>query len=118
MCDFRLMYAVLLYQSLKMSTYQIYAISLHDALPIYAGRHGRPRRRAWRVDAGSRHRRRDHGRQGAYQARDGARGTVDPRAFKPRSEEHTSELQSRENLVCRLLLEKKKKNNLSQDKQQ
>src|SRR5215475_15022482 len=29
---------------------------------------------------------------------------------EPRSEEHTSELQSRENLVCRLLLEKKKKN--------
>src|SRR5690606_41987971 len=29
--------------------------------------------------------------------------------LKPRSEEHTSELQSRENLVCRLLLEKKKK---------
>src|SRR5215475_15652408 len=29
-----------------------------------------------------------------------------------RSEEHTSELQSRENLVCRLLLEKKKKKNL------
>src|SRR5690606_41250594 len=28
----------------------------------------------------------------------------------PRSEEHTSELQSRENLVCRLLLEKKKTN--------
>src|SRR5690606_40224211 len=28
-----------------------------------------------------------------------------------RSEEHTSELQSRENLVCRLLLEKKKQNN-------
>src|SRR5690606_39678911 len=28
---------------------------------------------------------------------------------RPRSEEHTSELQSRENLVCRLLLEKKKK---------
>src|SRR5690606_41307576 len=28
-----------------------------------------------------------------------------------RSEEHTSELQSRENLVCRLLLEKKKNNN-------
>src|SRR5690606_40554753 len=29
--------------------------------------------------------------------------------FEHRSEEHTSELQSRENLVCRLLLEKKKK---------
>src|SRR5690606_41845002 len=31
-----------------------------------------------------------------------------PREFEWRSEEHTSELQSRENLVCRLLLEKKK----------
>src|SRR5690606_40940933 len=30
---------------------------------------------------------------------------------QPRSEEHTSELQSRENLVCRLLLEKKKRDN-------
>src|SRR5690606_41528662 len=30
-------------------------------------------------------------------------------AWNSRSEEHTSELQSRENLVCRLLLEKKKK---------
>src|SRR5690606_41668225 len=30
------------------------------------------------------------------------------RGVAPRSEEHTSELQSRENLVCRLLLEKKK----------
>src|SRR5688572_31023581 len=31
--------------------------------------------------------------------------------FAPRSEEHTSELQSQSNLVCRLLLEKKKKTN-------
>src|SRR3712207_7168871 len=31
-------------------------------------------------------------------------------AVRPRSEEHTSELQSRQYLVCRLLLEKKKKN--------
>src|SRR5690625_5905283 len=31
-----------------------------------------------------------------------------PRAISPRSEEHTSELQSRGHLVCRLLLEKKK----------
>src|SRR5207302_10007368 len=44
-------------------------------------------------------------------------GCVPPSAVRPpaacsgrtRSEEHTSELQSRENLVCRLLLEKKKK---------
>src|SRR5260221_8187974 len=32
-----------------------------------------------------------------------------PRAMRPRSEEHTSELQSHSDLVCRLLLEKKKK---------
>src|SRR2546430_6015825 len=34
-----------------------------------------------------------------------------PRPFPTRSEEHTSELQSQSNLVCRLLLEKKKKIN-------
>src|SRR5688572_31866286 len=33
-----------------------------------------------------------------------------PDAARQRSEEHTSELQSQSNLVCRLLLEKKKKN--------
>src|SRR5436309_12033490 len=33
---------------------------------------------------------------------------LDPVVLRCRSEEHTSELQSRENLVCRLLLEKKK----------
>src|SRR5436305_2070323 len=35
--------------------------------------------------------------------------SLDPH-WHPRSEEHTSELQSRPHLVCRLLLEKKKKN--------
>src|SRR5205085_4538436 len=35
---------------------------------------------------------------------------VKPRLLQIRSEEHTSELQSQSNLVCRLLLEKKKKN--------
>src|SRR5690606_39648739 len=35
--------------------------------------------------------------------------TIVPGYVPPRSEEHTSELQSRENLVCRLLLEKKNK---------
>src|SRR2546430_12635869 len=34
-------------------------------------------------------------------------------SLSPRSEEHTSELQSQSNLVCRLLLEKKKKRTLS-----
>src|SRR2546422_3683953 len=37
-------------------------------------------------------------------------------AGAPRSEEHTSELQSRLHLVCRLLLEKKKKKEISNDK--
>src|SRR5260370_15270614 len=36
-------------------------------------------------------------------------GPRSPRTSRPRSEEHTSELQSHLNLVCRLLLEKKKK---------
>src|SRR5690606_41183413 len=40
---------------------------------------------------------------------DGVRRSPRRRAEAGRSEEHTSELQSRENLVCRLLLEKKKK---------
>src|SRR5688572_31340636 len=44
-------------------------------------------------------------------ARDGGRAAHPRRARlrEPRSEEHTSELQSQSNLVCRLLLEKKKK---------
>src|SRR3712207_7749920 len=70
------------------------------------GARGRDVRRA-------RHRRRHHGRRGG--ARRGlarllrrARGEGGLRA-RDRSEEHTSELQSRQYLVCRLLLEKKKK---------
>src|SRR5215475_15317677 len=39
-------------------------------------------------------------------------GPALPCRRRPRSEEHTSELQSRENLVCRLLLQKKKIKNL------
>src|SRR5690606_42037441 len=45
-----------------------------------------------------------------YEERTGVATGADPAALTAlRSEEHTSELQSRENLVCRLLLEKKKK---------
>src|SRR2546430_11261327 len=40
---------------------------------------------------------------------------ADPRQGLSRSEEHTSELQSQSNLVCRLLLEKKKKIIISHD---
>src|SRR5438046_10220243 len=41
--------------------------------------------------------------------RDASGGPADPVPLRHRSEEHTSELQSLTNLVCRLLLEKKKK---------
>src|SRR2546430_11219414 len=82
------------------ATTEIYTLSLHDALPI----------------------------SGSARARlpvhlDGAGGELPARQSEPgrhdqapagvrkgrRSEEHTSELQSQSNLVCRLLLEKKKK---------
>src|SRR3712207_7687473 len=84
------------------ATTEIYTLSLHDALPISAvrpsghrparGADGDPRRGRWR-------RRPRAG--GGRPARPG-------RARAHRSEEHTSELQSRQYLVCRLLLEKKK----------
>src|SRR3712207_8446333 len=82
------------------ATTEIYTLSLHDALPIYShsvppgpirralgkGRGQDPRREAWRGAVGR-----------------GGR----PDTLLRRSEEHTSELQSRQYLVCRLLLEKK-----------
>src|SRR5262245_66436519 len=74
------------------ATTEIYTLSLHDALPIFVLRdvaeHGRLGER------------RDHGRRP---------GHPDGWQNADRSEEHTSELQSLRHLVCRLLLEKKKK---------
>src|SRR5690606_41588116 len=58
--------------------------------------------RRWRDQAHARHR--------IAQLGDVVRYLVAGQLAAFRSEEHTSELQSRENLVCRLLLEKKKKN--------
>src|SRR5436305_4939920 len=79
------------------ATTEIYTLSLHDALPISCGYSGCARYfKAVRKD-----------RQ--YQGTDGLRCCMD-RQLHLRSEEHTSELQSRPHLVCRLLLEKKKKN--------
>src|SRR3712207_7342074 len=49
------------------------------------------------------------GRGGAAAVRSGVRSWRSRAASRARSEEHTSELQSRQYLVCRLLLEKKKK---------
>src|SRR2546430_12122130 len=71
------------------ATTEIYTLSLHDALPIClsgnAADGGRVLADRHRCRAGAGHR------------------------AAHRSEEHTSELQSQSNLVCRLLLEKKKK---------
>src|SRR3989442_9775139 len=71
------------------ATTEIYTLSLHDALPIFWTPGGGPTR-------GPREPRRNRA------LRDGM-----PPGGGVRSEEHTSELQSRPHLVCRLLLEKK-----------
>src|SRR5438874_8179861 len=52
---------------------------------------------------------RDAVRGGSARSLGAGRGERVPAGRGPRSEEHTSELQSRRDLVCRLLLEKKKK---------
>src|ERR1022692_2847738 len=64
------------------ATTEIYTLSLHDALPIYLHR-------------------------AVHLLQDFMETTTDP-YYRGRSEEHTSELQSPCNLVCRLLLEKQK----------
>src|SRR3712207_8889091 len=82
------------------ATTEIYTLSLHDALPIFPGA---PVGEAvvQRDDQGVE----EHRLEGVQRGRVAAgRGRQ-----VPRSEEHTSELQSRQYLVCRLLLEKKKK---------
>src|SRR3989441_4101226 len=69
------------------ATTEIYTLSLHDALPIY--------------------------QLGEDPTREGLRQTpARVETSLKRSEEHTSELQSLAYLVCRLLLEKKKKQNV------
>src|SRR2546429_9898246 len=76
---------------------EIYPLSLHDALPIW-----RQIAPAWATLRAS-----------AARASATASPTATPAAIAaPRSEEHTSELQSRLHLVCRLLLEKKKNNSV------
>src|SRR5256712_10080996 len=100
------------------ATPEIYPLPLPDALPIYrrsprhppgAGDGDDPHRVAWPRPPGVHRLPRGDG-QGApplrhQRARPPAR--MRPRRLR-RSEEHTSELQSRSDLVCRLLLEKKK----------
>src|SRR5256885_6939952 len=77
------------------ATTEIYTLSLHDALPICS--------RIRAATIGRRDRRRLHDSRPASRGR----GLRARRLAGGRSEEHTSELQSPCNLVCRLLLEKK-----------
>src|SRR2546426_11001244 len=77
------------------ATTEIYTLSLHDALPISSGTTTRPARSS------------GGGTSRPLASRDG-RGSGITSGPSARSEEHTSELQSPCNLVCRLLLEKKK----------
>src|SRR6476660_10533831 len=74
------------------ATTEIYTLSLHDALPISTRRSRMPP--GWRI---------------SWYRRCAASVPLPPSS---RSEEHTSELQSPDHLVCRLLLEKKKKTTL------
>src|SRR3712207_8242029 len=84
------------------TTTEIYTLSLHDALPIAAGR---------RLPPGPRGALHLSERRGGDHARPACRRAARPARARGlparRSEEHTSELQSRQYLVCRLLLEKK-----------
>src|SRR5689334_25057539 len=98
------------------ATTEIYTLSLHDALPISApprAAAGRPRRRRRQAPAGARPAHARGPRRAGARARHGRRGRAGSAAWRAgpsrRSEEHTSELQSQFHLVCRLLLEKKKK---------
>src|SRR2546425_8947999 len=81
------------------ATTEIYTLSLHDALPIsWSRRRSSSLRHSWSFNLPF--------------ARVQSNSSQTVRAIsvipKPRSEEHTSELQSLAYLVCRLLLEKKK----------
>src|SRR3712207_7771858 len=80
------------------ATTEIYTLSLHDALPIWCGDHAELAHQPEVI-------------VGAPVLGDLAFGDAQDvdAAHLDRSEEHTSELQSRQYLVCRLLLEKKKK---------
>src|SRR5262249_61132527 len=87
---------------------QLYPLSLHDALPI--SRHGAvDHLHRQRDDDGAEHQAQVLGMRMRQDAGPDERAGQDAEHHGERSEEHTSELQSLTNLVCRLLLEKKKK---------
>src|SRR3712207_8560629 len=90
------------------ATTEIYTLSLHDALPISESGRGRARRGRRQLAAAARALRLRPGARLSAPRRGGERrSAAAPGGPCSRSEEHTSELQSRQYLVCRLLLEKK-----------
>src|SRR3712207_8167513 len=100
------------------ATTEIYTLSLHDALPIYHAAVPEQVLRRVLVEADEHEQNRER-RGGREAARDEPRRPrhrgeqLEQQQERhveegERSEEHTSELQSRQYLVCRLLLEKKK----------
>src|SRR5438270_8409330 len=84
-------------------TTEIYTLSLHDALPISAKSSGVTTSTAITGSSNT-----------GEALRAASLNAIDPAILNAisRSEEHTSELQSQSNLVCRLLLEKKKETEL------
>src|SRR5688572_31576664 len=97
------MYICVLFSFNDTATTEIYTLSLHDALPISSPATFRTRAdleaAGLQLMLDTRAERIDPNQRTVDITGDGGR----------RSEEHTSELQSQSNLVCRLLLEKKKK---------
>ena len=93
-CDIRAAFSRICFFFNDTATTEIYTLSLHDALPILGETE---QKELGVVDAGVEADVRDPG------------GVLQVGVVSRRSEEHTSELQSHSDLVCRLLLEKKKK---------
>src|SRR3712207_7591148 len=90
------------------ATTEIYTLSLHDALPIFVDGEELPVDELCLADAahpGAGVLQAEH--QGPPQLALAALELLERDPLRGRSEEHTSELQSRQYLVCRLLLEKK-----------
>src|SRR3712207_7840651 len=98
------------------ATTEIYTLSLHDALPILLVRPGAKFQHSKLLGTSrlgapltARSSASDQRRGGCEACQSGTWKSWSPRTVPSRrSEEHTSELQSRQYLVCRLLLEKKK----------
>src|SRR2546430_12191442 len=85
------------------ATTEIYTLSLHDSLPIWAARSSATPEISAPTTI--------HPARASQMA--SAPSPQPTSSARPRSEEHTSELQSQSNIVCRLLLEKKKRNYIS-----